>query len=420
MFFRYCVCLMIMLGSIGVGGSAQALETLSWKDCLEEAGRNHPDLVSAREKLNQAKASKAVTRSAVLPQINGSAGADTGKIQGQARTESYSYGVSGKQLLFDGFKTSNDLAAAQENIKSAQYGYQVVSSNVRLNLWEAFVNLLSAQESLKVARSILDRRNQNLELVKLQYQSGMEHKGSLLTAEANAAQAELDYVEAQRSVELFQRSLTKSLGRSIFTPITASGDLSVGNIDRAKPDFEKLVDSTPLLKELAAQKEAARFGVKSVKSVFFPQIYADAGVGKSDNQWLPKTGNWSAGLSLSFPIFQGGQQQAALEKARAAYSQVQADERSGRAGVIMTLAQTWTDWQNNVDQAGVQQKFLMASQQRADIVEAQYKSGLATFNDWTTIEDNLVRDQKALLQSKANALISEANWRQAKGETLDE
>lgn len=86
----------------------------------------------------------------------------------------------------------------------------------------------------------------------------------------------------------------------------------------------------------------------------------------------------------------------------------------------MTLADTWTTWQNNVDQAGVQEKSLAASKQRADIVEAQYKSGLASFNDWTTIEDNLVSDQKALLQAKANALLAEAGWLQAKGETIDE
>ncbi|MEI6437152.1 MAG: TolC family protein [Candidatus Omnitrophota bacterium] len=412
--------LMAGLACVLVVGRAQAQEVLTWADCIKEARLRHPDLISAREKVNAAQADKALTRSGALPQLSASAGADVSKTAGRAKTENYSLGVSGSQLLFDGFKTSNELAAARERVKSAQYNYQVASSDVRLRLRSAFVGLLSAQENVGLTKNIRQRRQQNLDMVALQYQGGREHKGSLMTAEANAAQAGLDSVEAERSVELYQRRLTKELGRSVFAPVKVSGKLSVGTIDRGKPAFEQLVETTPFLKDLTARKEAARFGLKASRSDFFPQVYADAGAGKSDAFWLPRTENWSAGLRVSFPLFAGGQQQAALAKAKAGYRQSEADERSGRDGVILTLAENWTQWLNDVDQALVQDKFYQAARQRADIVEAQYKSGLATFNDWTIIEDDLVRNQKALLQAKTSAFISEAAWLQAKGETVDE
>ncbi len=395
-------------------------EMITWEDCLKEVRQHNFELLAARAGLDQVKATKAMTRSSALPQISSSISADRGKTEGKAKTESYSYGVSGRQLLFDGFKTSNDLAAADENVKVAAYNYEVVSSDVRLELWTSFIKLLSAQEALKVTDDILLRRRQNLDLVTLQYKGGQQHKGSLLTAEANVAQAELDRKEADRNILLYQIRLAKALGRTTIMPIVAQGDLFVGDIDPNMPDWEKLVETTPLLKELTAKKEAARLGVKSARSDFFPQIYADAGAGKSDSSWLPETGNWSAGLSLTFPLFQGGQKTAALSKAKASFTQVDAQEKNGRSGVLMILAETWTLWQNSVDQVAVQEKFLEASRQRADIVEAQYKSGLATFNDWTIIEDDLVSKQKAILQAKTNALIAEASWRQAKGETVDE
>lgn len=418
-FFRFIFCATLVLCASSSGALADD-DVLTWADCVKEALQNHPDLASAREKVNASRADKGSTRSATLPQISASAGGSTSKTEGSNSSKSYSLGITGQQLLFDGFKITNDLAAADENIRASSYNYAVTSSNVRLNLWTAFVTLLEAQESVDVTKGILERRKQNLDLVRLQYQSGLEHKGSLLTAEANAAQAELEYTEAQRNVELFQRHLTKELGRTSFTPITASGELAVGLIDRNKPEYENLVESTPFLKALVARKEAARFGVKSAQSSFFPKIYANGSAGRSDSIFPPETNSWSAGISVSFPIFQGGQQQAALNKARATYQQLQADERSGRDGVLTTLADTWTQWQNSVDQSGVQEKFLEASKLRADIVEAQYKSGLATFNDWTIIEDDLVGKQKSILQAKTNALIADANWRQAKGETLDE
>ncbi len=414
-FFVLMMCLM------GVS-AAHAVEDgrLSLNAALAEAHMNNPELISARGKLKAAEAQRGIVTSGVLPQLSVTAAGDTGKSGDKKQAESYSYGVNGRQLLFDGFKTSNDLAAAREQIKSAQYNYQVVSSNVRLELRTAFIGLLSAQENLNVTRNILKRRRQNMDLVALQYQGGREHKGSLMTAEANVAQAELDLISAERAMELYQRSLLKALGRGTFAPVTAVGDLAVGEIDRAKPEFEILVETTPLLKDLAARKEAARFGVKSARSDFFPQVYADAGTSRSDAGWPPQTRSWSAGINLSFPIFQGGQQQAALAKAKAVYQQAEADTRSGRDGVIFTLAQSWIQWLNDVDQSVVQEKFFQAAQQRAQIVEAQYKSGLASFNDWTIIEDDLVRNQKSLLQAKTSALLAEASWFQAKGETLDE
>ncbi len=191
-------------------------------------------------------------------------------------------------------------------------------------------------------------------------------------------------------------------------------------IEKSEPAFENMVDTIPLLQELSAQKEAARLGVKSAKASFFPQIYANGSLGKSDSSWPPSPTAWSAGLSLSFPVFEGGSKQAELDKARAVFGQAQADEKSGRDAVIYTLAQTWTQWQNSTDNVGIQQQFLDAAKERAKIAEAQYGAGLIKFNEWIIIENDLVGNQKSFLNAQANALIAEANWVQAKGETLDE
>ena len=43
---------------------AQSEETIGWIECVKEAKKQHPDLVSAAEKISAAKASKEITRSA--------------------------------------------------------------------------------------------------------------------------------------------------------------------------------------------------------------------------------------------------------------------------------------------------------------------------------------------------------------------
>src|SRR5438128_104915 len=101
---------------------AGAEEIFTWKDSVEEAKKNHPDLISARSKISQSEASKNITQSSFFPQVSGGASGQTSKApSASARTDSYSYGVSGRQLVFDGFKTYFDVEQAVRNIESSRY-----------------------------------------------------------------------------------------------------------------------------------------------------------------------------------------------------------------------------------------------------------------------------------------------------------
>jgi len=123
---------------------------------------------------------------------------------------------------------------------------------------------------------------------------------------------------------------------------------------------------------------------------------------------------------MSLPIFEGGSRKARVSKARAAFNQTQADERSGRDGVLLTLEEAWADFQDAIDKVRVEQKFLEATGERGRIAQAQYSTGLISFDNWTIIEDDLVRAKKSFLDAQANALVAEANWIQARGGILDE
>jgi outer membrane protein TolC len=400
--------------------SLYAEEIFTWEECVKIAKKDHPDLVSAEEKLNQVKADKAITTSNLLPQVDSSLSEKTSKSATKDKSDTYSYEVTGKQLLFDSLKTPYDIAQAKEKIKSSQFSYEVTSSNVRLRLRNAFVKLLRAQKLLSITEEITQRRKQNAELVKLRYKAGREHRGSLLTAEANLAQAEFEVFQAKRNIKLAQRRLNKELGRTKFVPLRVKGDFEIIYSDRERINFEDLAKGNPFLQELIAQKEAARFGLKSAKADFFPQVYATTGYGKSATDWPPDQEAWSVGASISLPIFEGGRRRAVVSQSRAKLSQTEADERSGRDSVILTLEETWTELQDAIDKVQVKKKFLKAAEERAKIAQTQYSSGLITFNDWIIIEDNLVSTKKAFLDAQADALIAEANWIQAKGGTLDD
>jgi len=402
---------------------AQAAEVLTWQDCIKEAAKNHPDLIAAQAKVKQSEAAKGITASTLFPQINSNLGASTAKTSsgtaGSSTADSYSYGVSGTQLVFDGLKTINNVNAASENIKAAKETFKFTSATVRQRLRSAFISLLRAQELLNITQQIYDIRRGNLELITLRYESGLEHKGALLTAEADLADAVYGIDQARRNLEVSQRDLVKEMGRAALTPIQVNGDFQVNDTVKEKPDFVALAKSNPSLQQLIAQKNAAEFGVKSAYANFFPTLSGQAGANKNGADWSPKGNQWNLGLSLSVPVFEGGLRFAQVSQAKALLNQLYANERSTRDGIILTLEETWAALEDAIENVGVQRKSLIATEERSRIAQAQYSIGFITFDNWTIIEDNLVTAKRSFLDVQANALLAEANWIQAKGETLE-
>jgi len=398
---------------------AYAGDTLTWEECICEAKENHPDLISAAERVKQAKRDIEIDLSSILPQVNSSASGKRGRASTAKTRNTYTYGVTGEQLVFDGFKTSSEVSNSFKIMKAVEYTYAVTSSNIRLNLRSAFTELLKAQELITLTEDIVNRRKQNLELVRLRFNAGREHKGSLLTAEADLAQAEFEAAQAERNMSIVQRELTKELGRSVKKEIKAEGNFSLGVDYGAAADFERLADETPFLKELIARKEAARYNLLSKESDFFPQVYLNASAGKTSKSFLPKNEEWSLGWAVSFPLFEGGSRIAEVSKAKSQYNQAKVDERSGRDSVLVTLESAWKNLQDGTANVSVKNKFLEAAEERSKIASVQYEQGLISFDNWIIIENNLVDAKKEYLNAEADMLINEAYWIQAIGGTLD-
>lgn len=401
--------------------SAQAGE-ITWAQAVGEAVEHHPDLVSADESVIVAKSNKGLAAAGLWPTITAEAsgGASETRSAGSVSKNAFAYGISGRQLLFDGFKTVYEVEAAADAVDNAEYARRVTSSDVRLRLRKAYTGLWRAQRLVDITSRIADRRKQSFDLIQLRYDAGREHRGSLLTADANWAQAKFELDRAIRGLRTSQRSLIKELGRQSFEPLTVAQNIDTPAPPAEEPDFEQLAIQTPFLLQLAVQKEAAKWGVRSAVADFFPSIYASAATGRSGDRWLPQTTGWSAGASGSMTLFDGGSLWGGFQKARAQRTAAEADERSGKDGVLLTLESAWAAWQNAAGAAAVQLKYLDAARERAEIAQAEYGTALISFNDWIIIEDNLVQAEKSYLDAQAAVLNAESDWRQAKGDMLDE
>lgn len=400
---------------------ARDITVLSWSDCVREAARNNPDLAASLQNIRQYKALKWIAKSPFLPQITADSSANkSDNFSSELDRNKYDYSIQGEQLIFDGFKTYNDVKSAKENIAAAEFSSSIVASDVRYNLKKAFVELLKAQAMVPIADEIIQRRKQNLDMIRLRYESGREHEGSLLLAEANLKQAQYDLRKAKRDISVAQYELRTRMGWENNIPVKVEGGFELSGSGKDEPDIRLLAGNHPRVKMSKAEKESARYGVESAKAEFFPEVSVNAQAGKVGVGISSEDTGWSVGLGASLPIFEGGRRIANTQKARAELREAVSNERSEYDKVLSALEYAWQGLKDAIEEVSVRQSYLEAAGARARIARAQYANGLLIFDNWIIIEDNYINAQKSFLETQADMLIAEAMWVNAKGGTLDD
>jgi outer membrane protein TolC len=413
----------IFFGASAVNGYSGEIKSLTWAECVRIAEMNNPDILSAREGILQVAASKNIVRSDLLPQISASASGARSysetAISGGETSNSFYYGLSAKQLIFDGFKSVYELKSAGAELESAKLNYRVKSSEVRYKLRSAYIDYIKAKEMLKIAEEIQARRKHIYDLVKLRYNAGKEHVGSLHSTEADLMQAKADSVAAARSLSLANTTLCHLLGYEASVELSIDGTLDIVTRDEAEPDFSLIASNTPAVLKASSAKNSAYYSLKASELDYSPKLYGNASIGRRGETMSDMSDQWSVGFEVTAPLFEGGRTYYSVSKASAAHRQTEAEEKSARNSAMSGLRESWNTLETSLDTVDVQKLSLKAVTERSNIGEMQYSIGTLSFDNWTIIENNLAAARKSYINACASSLLSEAAWIQSKGGTLE-
>lgn len=412
---KWTIPIVCLLVSVNL---AVAEVPLTLEDCLVEAAENNPDLAASRSAAQKAKYDYKASYGDMLPQVSATAGnsrngSESGE-DGSTTRDSVSYSVSASQSLYTGGRNRAAVDKSSADLQAAEADLWGRCVTLTYDVRKAFAELLFAQEQIDLTRTILKRRQDNLDLIQLRYEGGRENKGALLLTGASARDAEYGVAQAERFLRVAQRQLARVLGRDESDLIQISGKLEAGRSEVAA-DFETLAADTPSHRRAVAELRAARAGLASAKSQYVPELSANASAGRSGEDWMPEQDEWMLGVSLSFPFFQGGKNVMNVRGSEAELQRVEANLRATDAELVLTLQQTLADYADAVDRTEVQLAYLTAGEVRAEIGRSQYASGLLSFEDWDRVENDLISYQKEYLAGRRDAVLAEAGWEKVQG-----
>lgn len=398
-------------------------ESLTWRRAVELALVQHPDLREAREELKSKAHSRNAALGDYLPGVDGSFSRKRSRTTNTAATgDTFSFDLNAEQPLFTGFKTTGEYLKAKRAWEAETWAYRDTSAAIRLRLRSAFVGLLRLRELIRVNRRIAERRTENADLLQLRYEAGREHRGSMMRAQAIADQAAFDLRQTQRTIESQALVFSRELGGQFWLAIEVAGDLEqmVPDVSEQQPDYPVLAENTPDVQRLIKTAESKKASVLVAQGKLWPEVKGTYNYGYSGSTISNLRDDASLLLTVSVPLFQGGQNIEGVLQARADYRAAVEAARSARDDAISVLAMQWVALRDARELLEVRRAFLEASRERAEVVRSQYTSGLVDFQDFDIAEQELADSEKFYVRALADVTIQQAEWERDLGETLED
>lgn len=396
---------------------------LTWSEAVALTLENNPELLAAKERVRAADARKLGSYSGFLPSVKATVGYESTERSGSSGVPlttgtGWTAGLNANLNLFSGFADASKVSKADAELKEAQATEAIERARISSDLKTAFESAALARESAKLSRQILKRREENLRLVQLRFESGRENKGSVLLSEAYLEQARFDNLQAQNSLKTSSQTLAKVLGLDGdgTDQIDVVGNVPVTDPPLTAPDFGSLAKLTPDFAKSIEQTKALTEAGRAARASFFPSLDLTSSIGKRGTDFFPNTTDTrTVGISLSLPLFSGGSDLANYRSAVATANAANFAQQNTLRETRRLLESTWSEYLESVARLRTDESFRKAATARSEIARTKYNNGLLTFEDWDIIENDLITRQRTVLQTRRTRTVAEAAWEKAQG-----
>lgn len=401
---------------------------LGWQKALNLLIENNPELQSAQFELESSEYSQKVEFAELLPQVTASLGhsRDEGLRDDSARfgDSRYSASIALSQGLFRG-------GERRARIKRSEYltdiSYQRLNQtrvDLTYQLRTRFEGVLYAQRFIELAREILARRVDNVNLIELRYESGQEDKGSLLLSKANLKQSRFELRQAKDLLELSWARLKETLGVSQLEFNSLVGEVyfndDVFSIDDgAEIDISSLIETIPAYKQSKFEVQASEKSLSIARSSYIPNVSLNTNINSTGESFFPdQTGRLSMGLSIQIPLFQGGRNYYQNQIAANNWAQSKKNLHQQKLNLMTELEQAYISFKQAVKRVEIEKSFLEAARLRAEISRTRYSNGLLSFEEWDRIENDFISREQSFLRVQRDLVLEASNWEKVQGLSL--
>lgn len=418
--------------------AAQSLE-----QAVATALDGHPELRIALSKFKVAEEKAKQARAGYLPTIDLTAGygyeqTDSPATRrginadddGQAGLKRGEFGLSLKQMLFDGFYTSHESSRTEFEASAEQWALFSAAEDIALEVVKSYTSVLETKEVLALSQKNLASHQDIFSQIKERTDSGLGSVADLSQVTGRLARANVNVISATNNYRDSVAAFIKVVNQqpeNLVTPVPDADMLPT----KQEAGLQDAIANHPTIRSATSDIESARYATKSAGASNYPTITfeidanlnnntgGEEGIDRVGNDVGGHTNNAAAMLRLKYNLYSGSRHSS--QKREAAYRITEAVEINSKAHRDVTEGYTlaWNAYELLDMQMNYIQKHVESSKSTQSAYEQQFRLGQRSLLDLLDTENELFEARKDYLSAEIQQLVAQYRLLNATGQLLD-
>ncbi|EFO47322.1 TolC protein, partial [Vibrio parahaemolyticus AQ4037] len=405
----------------------------SLAEIYDLAKQNDPQLLSVAAQRDRAFEAITSSRSALLPQINLTAGYNLTRGDTEYDSNLISDVSNDSNALTAGVNFSQELYnraswitldTAEKSARQADATYAAAQQGLILRVSQAYFEVLRAQDNLVFVRAEKAAVGRQLEQTKQRFEVGLSAITDVHDAQAQYDAVLADEVLAENDLINSYESLREITGQEHKNLNVL--DTNRFSATRTNSPAETLIDEakTKNLSLLSARisQDIARDNISLASSGHLPTLSLDGGYNYGDTSNSARdntTDNFNIGVNLAVPLYTGGNVTSQTKQAEFAYVAASEDLEAQYRSVVKDVRAQNNNINASIGALKAYEQSVVSARSALEATEAGFDVGTRTIVDVLDATRRLYDANKNLSDARYNYILSVLQLRQAVG-TLSE
>jgi outer membrane protein TolC len=323
------------------------------------------------------------------------------------------------QIIYQFGKRGVQVRLAENGVAAARIGVEQIRTSLVFQTAQLFYASLFLREQVRALDSQLENLRQHLAGIQVREQTGSATQFEVLSTQVKIASLQSQRTEAENQYSKQRIALLQMVGIDPASEIGLSGEFSEG----AEPaDVQTFIADAAAnraeIRQAIEAEEAADLNRTLSASSGLPTLSARGTLGYKNGE-LPDinamTFNWTVGLLLNVPLFQGFYTARQIEEGQQRLAAAKANTAAVRRTLTTQVLQAYQDLMSARQQVVIAGTGLDQARRMVEVAKVQYDIGVITNLEYLDSQTALLQAQLTRLSVSYREVLSEYALQQAAG-----
>ncbi|WP_229731848.1 TolC family protein [Psychroflexus planctonicus] len=418
-----------------------AQEVLTKSEAVKSVLDNNYGIKIAENDVEIAENNTGILNSGYLPSLSTNMGWDfslqdrLAEIEGRdpldqndLETQRYNASLDLNYTLFDGMGRIYNYEQLKLEHNLSQLEARETIENTLTQMFSVYYELARRFKNVEVLENTLSLSRERLQRVEYQFNYGQINKLAVLNAEVDVANDSINLINEKQNLDNIKRDLSVVLNEELSAEFVVDTTVNFIPILEIENFIDEAEDNNVSIRQIKENLLISEYDRKLSFTGYLPRLDLFGSYGWNRNispesPFFPgsvqTTKGYSAGVSLSWNLFDGGQTSVRIQNAKVAYESQQLQKEQIKISVARDIKNAFENYKNRLYIYNLQEKNVATNENNFDRTREQFKLGQINSVEFRQAQLNLLNAQTSYNLAKYDAKLAEVQLLQLTGQLLN-